>query len=201
MAELDVQPKKRSSHSFLPWLLLALGVIALVFFITRNGERYVDDARPVAGTESTTYSTTSENAARSDWEGIDFYNAPEASFNEMQNNEVEVRGNENYAIYKIDVDDLFDDGAQLKKDADKKLTEIVNSINTRFSNGEVRLYGNSDTQNEAETKIQAERMKVMKNWLNQNGLPNLSVHAMDVKKEKGILDDDDVRIVALRANN
>src|SRR5688572_22542087 len=134
MAELNVQPKKRSSNSFLPWLLLSLGVIALVFFITRNSDQYIDDARPVAGAEATTYTTTSENAARSEWDGIDFNNAPKASFNEIRNNEVEVNGNENYAIYKVDVDDLFDDGTQLKKDADKILKEIVTSINTRFSN-------------------------------------------------------------------
>ena len=92
MAELDVQPKKRSSHSFLPWLLLALAVIALVFFITRNGDRYVDDARPVTGIESTTYSTTSENAARSDWAEIDFYNAPKASEKHCQPLLLPVRG-------------------------------------------------------------------------------------------------------------
>jgi hypothetical protein len=199
MAELDVQPKKRSSNSFFPWLLLTLGVIALVFFITRNGDQYVDEARPVAG-PTTTYSNTSENAARSDWNGIDFYNSPKASFNEIKNNQVEVRGNEEYAIYQIDVDELFDDGVQLKKNADKALSEIVESINTRFSNGEVRLYGNSDTQNDASSKQQAERMGAIKNWLNQNGLPNLTAHPMDVKKGAGMVDDD-VRIIAMRANN
>lgn len=201
MAELDVQPKKRSSHSFIPWLLLAMGVIALVFFITRNGERYADDARPVAGTEATTYTTTSENAARADWKEIDFYNAPVASFNELKNNDVEVRGNENYAIYRIDADDLFDDGLELKKDAGKKLSEIVNSINTRFSNGEVRLYGNSDTQNDATANTQVKRMEVMKNWLEQNGLRGISLHPLEIKKEKELPGDDDVRIVAMRVNN
>ena len=200
MAELDVQPKKRSSHSFFPWLLLILGVIALVFFITRNGERYVDEARPVAGTNSTTYSNTSENTARSAWNGIDFLNAPKASFNEIKNNKVEVRGNEEYAIYQVDVDELFDDGAQLKKDAGKTLSEIVKSINTRFSNGEVRVYGNSGTQNDVTTGKHAERMSAIKNWLNQNGLPNLTAHPMDDKKEVGT-EDDDVRIIAMRANN
>jgi hypothetical protein len=204
MAELNVQPKKRSSNSFLPWLLLALGVIALVFFITRNGDPSMDEARPVAGKEGTSHTTSSDNAAKSEWDGIDFYNAPEKSFNEIKNNEVEVRGNEDYAVYKVDMDDLFDDGSQLKKDADKILNEIVKSINTRFSNGEVRLFGNSDTQNDGATKLQADRMGTMKNWLNQNGLPNLSVHSMAVKKQDSkpdLNDNDDIRIVAMRANN
>ena len=199
MAELDVQPKKRSSYSFFPWLLLILAVIALVFFITRNEERYVDEARPVAGTNSTTYSNTSENTARSAWDGIDFFNAPKASFNEIKNNKVEVRGNEEYAIYQIDVDELFNDNVQWKKDAGNTLTEIVKSINTRFSNGEVRVYGNSGTQNDVTSEKQAERMGAIKNWLNQNGLPDLTAHPMD-KKEIGMRDDN-VRIIAMRANN
>ena len=165
MAELDVQPKKRSSNSFLPWLLLALGVIALVFFITRNGDRDSDEARTVAGAETTTYSTTSENAARGDWDGVDFYNAPKASFDEVKADDVDVFGNENYAIYKIDDDDLFDDGSTFKTDAGNKLTEIVQSINTRFSNGEVRVYGNADTQNAAEAGENNQRLELLKNWL------------------------------------
>ena len=34
MAELHVQPKKRSSA--LPWILLLLGIAALVYFLTRD---------------------------------------------------------------------------------------------------------------------------------------------------------------------
>ena len=34
MAELHVQPKKKSS--ILPWILLVLGVIALIWFLTRD---------------------------------------------------------------------------------------------------------------------------------------------------------------------
>ena len=200
MAELNVQPKKRSSNSFFPWLLLTLGVIALVFFITRNGDQYVDEARPVEGTNTTTYSDTSENAARSGWDRIDFYHAPKASFNEIKNNSIEVRGNEEYAIYQLDVDEVFGDGVEFKKDADNTLSEIVKSINTRFSNGEVRLYGNSVTQNDVASKKLEERMGAMKNWFHQNGLPNLTAHPMDVKDKDG-LTDDDLRIIAMRANN
>ena len=36
MAELHVQPKKKSS--ILPWILLALGLAALIWFLTRDKE-------------------------------------------------------------------------------------------------------------------------------------------------------------------
>jgi hypothetical protein len=203
MAELNVQPKKRNPNSFLPWLLLALGVIALVFFITRNGERYEDDARPVAGTNATTYTTTSENAARGKWEEIDFNSAPKASFNEIKHNEVEVRGGGNYAIYSIDRDALFGKDMQLKKNADQILSEVVKSINTRFNNGEVRLFGKSDTQNDLAKNNHIREMELIRNWFNQNGLPQISLYSMDSKNDNETVkigDDDEVKIVAMPAN-
>jgi hypothetical protein len=202
MAELDVQPKRKSSHSFLPWLLLALGVIALVFFITRNNEQFRDEARPVAGAEATTYSNTSENAARGSWDEIDFNKAPETSFNEIRNNEVKIKGDENMAIYQVDADVLFEKENNLRKDADKVLTEIVNSINTRYSNGEVRLFGNSDTQNEESSK-QSQKLKIIKNLLIEKGLPGLTIHTQADKSDNpklGMINDDDIRIVARRAD-
>lgn len=42
MADLNVQPKKKGS--ILPWLLLALGIIALIYFLVRNND---DEIAPV----------------------------------------------------------------------------------------------------------------------------------------------------------
>ena len=50
MAELHVQPKKRSSA--LPWILLLLGIAALVYFLTRD--KNTDDNN----TENTRINTT-----------------------------------------------------------------------------------------------------------------------------------------------
>jgi hypothetical protein len=203
MAELDVQPKKRSSNSFLPWLLLALGVIALIFFITRNNDRDGDDARTAAGT-TTTYSNTSENAARGDWNTIDFNNSPRASYDEIKGGDVEVNGNDNYAIYKVEEDDLFEDGkTTFKNNADKTLAEVVQSINTRFSSSPVRLYGHSHTQKENENEVSTQRMEMLKNWLNQNGLKDVSIHPMNnadaASKNKTMTDDEGViRIVTMQ---
>lgn len=200
MAELDVQPKKRSSNSFLPWLLLALGVIALVFFVTRNGDRD-DDAREVAA-GTTTYSTTSENAARGGWDAVDFENAPRASYDEITGGDVEVSGDDNYAIYSIEEEDLFEDKATaFNKDAEKKLNEVVTSINTRYSKGEVRLYGHSHTQNDKDSEVSTQRMEMVKNWLVQKGISNVSIHPMNATgaAEKNKDDDGRIRIVAMRA--
>ena len=50
MAELHVQPKKKSS--ILPWILLALGLAALIWFLTRDKE--VDNAAINSDTTTTT---------------------------------------------------------------------------------------------------------------------------------------------------
>src|SRR5688572_27900963 len=78
MADLDVQPKKKSS--LLPWLLLGLGLVALIFFLTRDKDG-VDEDRTAT---STTHTTSSDHAAgaaagtAAAWDGIDF-SAPRAS--------------------------------------------------------------------------------------------------------------------------
>ncbi len=48
MAELHVQPKKKSS--ILPWILLALGLAALIWYLTRDKD--VDNA--VINSDTTT---------------------------------------------------------------------------------------------------------------------------------------------------
>ena len=205
MAEIDVQPKKRSSSSFLPWLLLALGVIALVFFLTRNGSRDDEAGRMAAGTDTTSYQSTSDNAARGGWDNIDFYNAPKASYNEIRSNDVDVKGDGNYAIYEIEEDDLFEDGkTSFKKDADKTLAEIVESVNTRFSNGEVRLYGHAHTEDNQKNEVSTQRLEMVKNWLGQNGLTNVTIHPMNAQNaasnpNSNKDDDGEIRIVAMRA--
>ncbi len=52
MAELNVQPKKKTS--LLPWLLLLLGLIALIWFFTRNKDKDVANKNTTADTTATT---------------------------------------------------------------------------------------------------------------------------------------------------
>src|SRR5215210_7426653 len=84
MAELNVQPKK--STSILPWILLLLGIAALIWFLTRKK----DDTTAAATTNSATATTTdsgnnqstSDNTASADWNSVDF-NAPAVNYDEV----------------------------------------------------------------------------------------------------------------------
>jgi len=209
MANLDVQPKKRSS--ILPWLLLGLGLIALIFFLTRNKDNRDDRANTVAGADSTSYTSTSTNAAAAnDWNDVN-WNAPRASYDEVSNRDIDVRSGDNYAIYGLGENVLFDtDKATLKKGAEDNLKQIAASINKRYNGGEVRVFGYTDAQgNTASNKeLSQQRADAVRNWLSQNGVDanRISVHARGEdnpaasnNSEEGRQQNRRVEIVARRA--
>jgi hypothetical protein len=60
MAELHVQPKKKSS--ILPWILLALGLAALIWYLTRD--KNVDNAVINSDTTTTTVQPATDTTMR-----------------------------------------------------------------------------------------------------------------------------------------
>ncbi len=177
MADLNVQPKKKTN--ILPWILLLLGVAALIWFLTRD-RNDADDTTPVTtDTVSSTNSTTNTDA---DWNDVDF-NAPAANYDEVTNRDIAVRGNENYGIYGIDETILFDeDKATLRTSAEANLKEVVNSINKRYNQGQVRVYGYTDAQGSASynQELAQQRAESVKDWLQSNGIDagRISVNAI-----------------------
>lgn len=181
MADLDVQPKRRGS--ILPWLLLGIGLIALLFFLTRRSN---DDAGRMATTDTTTATSTTSHAARADqdWNRVDF-NAPAANYNEITDRNINVRGNDAYAIYSLQEGLLFDEGkSTLRADAAKNLRQVANSIEQRFTNGRVRIYGYTDATGSsgANKQLAQQRAETVRNWLLQNGniaADRISIHPVD----------------------
>ena len=171
MAEIDVQPKKRSG-SILPWILLALGVIALLIFLFRNkdGDDRSSEARN--NDEKATYNSTTSNAAAAGaWSSID-WNSPETRYDEINGNDVTVRGNDSYSIYGVGEDILFDtDAATLKSSAEASLRQIASSIDKRYNSGEVRVFGFTDAKGSSEhnQQLSAQRAEAVKTWLVQQG--------------------------------
>ena len=169
MADLDVQPKKRSS--IFPWLLLGLGLIALLFFLTRRSDdNDVDRAATTTATSTTSHAATAD-ASRDDWNDIDF-NAPAANYSEVSDRNINIRGTDDYAIYSLGESVLFDEGkSNLRPDAAKNLQQVANSIDQRFTNGQVRIYGYTDATGSAEANRQLaqQRAEAVRNWLSQNG--------------------------------
>lgn len=177
MADIDVQVKKKSS--ILPWLLLAAGIAALIWFLTRNNDK--DEVVTTTENNTTLNSTTNNAAAANDGWDID-WNAPAVTYNEITGGDIEVRGNDNYAIYGMEESVLFDtDQATLRSSAADKLKQVAASIQQRYDDGQVRIYGYTDAEGSAghNKELSKQRAEAVKNWLTQNGIEasKLSVHA------------------------
>jgi outer membrane protein OmpA-like peptidoglycan-associated protein len=170
MADLDVQPKKKGS--ILPWILLGLGLIALLIFLARGcNDRDGDD--DAAGTR---VDTAANNAAATtnrgdDWNEVDF-NAPAVRYDEVTNRDIDVRGNNNYGIYGVGESILFDEGkSTLRSGAEANLRQIVGSIDKRYSGSNVRVYGYTDAVGSAgyNKQLAEQRAETVRNWLVKNG--------------------------------
>lgn len=193
MAESNVQPKKKSS--ILPWILLLLGIIALVWFLTRNkeDETAVDttntDTTASVGSTTATGSTTADTTAtasrstgNTDWNSVDF-NAPVVRYDEITDQNINVRGNNNYGIYSIGESVLFDEGkADIRANAKANLNQIKSSIDKRYQGGEIRVYGYTDSQGstDANKDLAQRRANAVKDWLQSNGIDagRISVNAI-----------------------
>ena len=216
MAELNVQPKKKTSY--LPWILLLLGVIALIWFLTRNKDDNNRDAVSKSDTTTTTatpVTTLATGSARdtgnSDWNGIDF-NTPPVDYEELTNREINVRGTTNYGIYSLEENILFDAGkSSIRPDAAAKLKQVVASVKKRYNNGEVRVYGYTDAQGStaANNQLAQQRAEAVKAWLQNNGIDaaKVSVNAIGEAKpvasnstEQGRQQNRRVEIVARGSN-
>ena len=185
MADLNVQPKQKKS--ILPWLLLALGILALLFFLFR-GCNNKDNALP-AGADSVssamntnTGAAANGNAGGTDttvaaatgvggWGNVDF-NAPAAKFEEITDTTISVRGNEKFAIYGLGENILFDEGKNaLRSNAQKNLQQIASSISKRFSGAQVRVFGYTDSIGSPgyNKQLAEQRAEAVRNWLVKNG--------------------------------
>lgn len=176
MAELNVQPKQKKS--WLPWLLLILGLIALTFFLMRGRN---NDEGNAAGTDSTSASTNTNKstgttgdatgATGQAWGDVDL-NAPAAAFDEITDKNINIRGNDNYGIYGLGENILFDQGKNtIRTDAEKNLKQITASIAKRYNNGLVRVYGYTDAVGSAgyNKELAEQRAEAVRIWLVKNG--------------------------------
>lgn len=208
MAELNVQPKKKTS--ILPWILLALGLAALIWFLTRD-KNTNETAANDATTPTTTNTNTSSHAAGGGWGDVDF-NAPAVNYDEITDKNINVRGNNNYGIYGMGENILFDEGkATIRSDAEANLKQIAGSINKRYNGGEIRVYGFTDAQGSAGSnkELAQQRANAVQSWLQSNGVSGdrISVHpigeaqpAASNSTEEGRQQNRRVEIVARNSN-
>lgn len=173
MAELDVQPK--SGKPWWLWLLLALIALALIFFLFRSCDRTDEgaDTAPMTTDSTGTTAAADGTATNNDdgWDIIDF-NAPAATYDEITDKDITVRGNDDYAIYSVDETILFGtDQSAIQPQAAQKLEQIAGSMGKRFNGGQVRIYGYTDAQGSASynKELAEQRAAAVQSWLVQNG--------------------------------
>lgn len=187
MAEINVEPKKPRKSPVWPWILGLLGIVVVVFLLTR--ERDDDDNMGTADS----YTTISDDAAkRVTWNSIN-WNAPAITYDEINDREINVRGEEGYSIYSLDEATLFDAGkASLRPEAGASLRQIVESINQRYRDGDVRIYHFSMENNADNNELSKNRADAIKDWLKDN---NIDVDDLSIRNKDG--DEEKIEIVAM----
>lgn len=118
------------------------------------------------------------------WNDIDVIGAPAAKYDEITDRGITVRGNENYGVYDLEENVLFNTGeATIRSDAEARLKSIAGSIKQRYDGGRVRIYGFTDAQGGAEMnkELSQKRAEAVRMWLQSNAsMPadRLSIQAM-----------------------
>ncbi len=183
MANLDVQPKKKSFGWI--WILLLLVIIGALYYYFKGRPAETDNV--TTATTVPAAADTEAGMASSNWDSID-RNSPSASYEEISDTNIFTRSNSSYSIYSLGENVLFDQGkSTINKSAEPGLKQVASSIEKRFANGEVRIYGYTDAAGTdiANKMLAQERAESVKNWLTANtkiGENNISLHPMGEAK-------------------
>jgi outer membrane protein OmpA-like peptidoglycan-associated protein len=79
-----------------------------------------------------------------DWNEVDV-TSPIVKYEEVKSKDIEVRGAENYSVYSVDESILFDvDKAEIRKDGEEKLKEVITSVKQRHPQAEIAVKGYTD---------------------------------------------------------
>lgn len=174
MAELNVQPKK--NNSWWIWILLLLILLGLLFFFLKGCNNKT--ATTGTNTDSTASNSTDGTANKAiatttpaDSNQINF-NSPKAAYEEITDTTISVRGNNNYSIYGLGEDILFDkDKSTIKSSAQTQLKMVAASLSKRFKSANITVYGHTDSTGTLShnKKLGAERAEAVRNWFIKNG--------------------------------
>ena len=188
MAQLDVQPKRKSS-AFI-WIIFAILAIAAAILLYRGCNRSTPLKVDTADTTKTDTAKAGSNVivtTQPDWNAIDF-NIPKSALDEVTDTAIIVKGNDKYTIYSLGENVLFDaNKSVLYPAATAKLQQIATSLNKRYKMAAIAVYGHTDSVGDAgqNKALGAERANAVKEWLQTKGgvLPDkISVHSLGEQK-------------------
>ena len=164
-----VERKPGSKNNWLLWLLGIIVVIVVAFFLVRDS---TDTNYNGAASDSATI----ESEINNNWTGID-PNIPVANYDELKDTSVQVKANNDYAVYSLKEAILFEPGKDsIGEIGAKKLAQISGSAEKRFAGGKIIIYGYTDSTGTAVSnkELALKRADAVKSWLIRNGkvIPN-----------------------------
>lgn len=113
---------------------------------------------------------TATAAAADEWSRVD-WNSPVLSYAEVTDRNVAVRGSDQYGIYGLGENILFETGkADIKPSADANLQQVAASISQHY-NGKIKIYGYTDDAgaDAANKGLSRRRAEAVMAWLTSKG--------------------------------
>jgi len=154
-----------SKNNWLYWLIGVLAIIAIIIFVFRNRNSTTE----YVGAASD--STTVESEINNNWTGVD-PNIPVANYEELRDSDLQVRANDEYAVYSLKEAILFEPGKYaISSKGAEKLKRISASAERRFAGGSIIIYGYTDSTGTANEnkELALQRAKSVKDWLTNSG--------------------------------
>lgn len=184
MADLDVQPKRKSPiWIWFIFIILAIGVLFLLYRGSNKTAPLKTDQSDSLAKDTVVTKMPSVASTQPDWNAIDF-TLPKASYGEITDTAILVKGNDKYTIYSIGENILFaPDASTIQAGASEELKQIATSLTKRFKNADIGIYGHTDSTSTAgyNKTLGAQRANAVKNWLVTNGsfdAAKLTVHSL-----------------------
>lgn len=182
MAEINIEPRKKRSNWL--WILGLLALVGLVGWLLSRDRDTGQDMQAMRNDAETVENSASSGAADI-WGDVDL-NAPSVKHPEINisSPDFELRGNDKYTVYSLGENLLFDtDKASISNTAKQNLQQVAASINQRYGEGQVRIYGHADARADAQhnRQLSEQRAESVKNWLVSNAnidASRISIHPM-----------------------
>jgi len=185
MAQLDVQPKQRSPVWI--WIILFIVAIGALFLLMRGCNKTAplrtDQTDTVANDTVVTAKPEAVATTQPDWNAVDF-TIPKSKYDEVTDTAIIIRGSQRYTIYSLGENVLFGkDQSKIQESASQKLNQIAASLDKRYKNAFVGIYGHADSTGAAghNKQLAARRAAAVKDWLILNAgvaASNITVHAL-----------------------
>lgn len=182
MAEIDVKPKSKTPWWL--WLILLLIVLGILYYFLRDNGAVMKSSDGADTTTTTMVDSSSSTtvATTTPWDNVNF-DAPKASYDEITDTSISVRGGDKYTIYSLGENVLFPtDKSELQGSAGKQLQQVVASLQKRFKGAEIGVYGHTDSKGDQEHNkdLGAQRAEAVRAWLVSKGKideSKVSVHS------------------------